>query len=167
MLEKHFYTWELEAFPIPDTYGLGFSKELDGVTYISVGSYSKENFREANVSISSYVGCIGAQHYYCNIKIYVNIEEYSTGYGVFKPGLDVPAEFKSLNLELKRPIEKFELERKIYDPAFYKENSLVHGFYTVEEIVTLFKEIAPKIFKGKWEIDCDFWDHDEKILINN
>lgn len=166
MLEKHFYEWEIEEFPIPDTYGEGFEKEYEGETYTSHGHYSKDGYREAEVSISSYIGSIGAQHYYCKIQIPVSIEESSTGYWVFRPGLEVPSKYKNLNLELKRPIEKFELERKIYDPQFYREDSLVHGFYSVEEIVTLIKEIAPKIFKGKWELNCDFWDYDEKIIID-
>lgn len=167
MLEKHFYEWELEEFPIPDTYGLGFKQELDGETYISAVHLNKDGFRSADMRISSYIGSIGAQHYYCRIRIGVDIQEVSTGYWVFRPGLEVPSKYKSLNLELKRPIESYELERKIYDPDFYQEDSLVHGFYSAKEAIDLFKEVAPKIFKGKWIIDCDCWDYDEKIIIDN
>lgn len=169
MLENHFYSWEIEEFPINVDYGEGFEQELDGEKYISVGDYTKDGYREANMSISSYNGIsIGAQHYYCAIKIGVDIQEVSTKNWVFRPGLTIPSKYKSLNLELKRPIEKWELAQEVYDPRYYKEDSLVHGFYTEKEIIILFKEIAPKIFKGKWKIRCDYWNEEnETIIIDN
>jgi|LakMenE18May11ns_1017448.scaffolds.fasta_scaffold9955146_5 hypothetical protein len=163
-IEDHFRDynnhWE---FPIPYDFGkdivLKNKYEKDVICY---PSYDKDGYRNVELYITSWLGSIGAIHYYGRIKSYSlsfcetpeQIGKVSVS-GAFTSGTE-PKYGDFLNLELVRPVDERDLEHdKHYDRDRWlrcKIGDKTNGFWTEEEIVKLGTKLFKKMFVGKWRL---------------
>lgn len=76
---------------IPQNIGEGFQFDLNGETYTTMGSYTKDKKRRAEIEICSFQGfCCDAVHYYAKLYIYVdNVCGDSVVSGYLK-GIEIP-----------------------------------------------------------------------------
>lgn len=166
-LEKHFYSWDIESFPIDMMHGVGIEVEYKNKKYISVGQF-EDGYRIATFDVTSWVDSGIGVHYYGRLHIDTSMEDLETGWYTFVGGMEIPTECKDINIEFKRPIKEFELKNGTYDPRFFNMNSYVTGFYNEEELIDLLKDTVNYLLKGKWKIKCSYWRvDDEEIIVDN
>lgn len=165
MLEKHFF--DFESLPYSFDYGVGIEIIHENRKYISEGSYNKDGYRCASFSVSSYPSC--GTHYYGRVSFYTHIRDIIDNTTVFIPGMKIPNQCNSVSFDVLRELSQEEIDKYPFrfDPRFHEKGDLVNAFYSEEDLINTFKSVVNHIFKGKWEIDCDYWTYSEKILIDN
>lgn len=171
MLKDHFY--DIEIFPLKEDRGINIPFIDEGKDYIIEGDYydsKNPGYRIATFSTHSYQGA-GGIHFYGSIKVYTSVKEIATGYEVWKSWKDfkIPEESKDIRIDILRPLTQKEIDDEPYrwEKQWYKEGMLVNAFYREDEIVQIVKDHINELFKGKWVLNCDLWNTQEKIIIDN
>lgn len=154
-------------YPIPDDYGKDVKvKNHEGVEYIIDYQLDKEGYREVTLDITSFLGSIGAVHYYGKFKSYIDFrkEGCKKGYSCLGYALKgVPKEYKDfLHVELCRPVDKRDILHSKNDRYYqYKEGDTTTGFWTEDELVKIAKKVFKEAFKGKWKLKIDAYTSKE------
>lgn len=164
MLDNHFYFNYVEMFPIHSKTGVGLHFEHKGKNYKSVAHFDENGYRFAELRIHSYIDA--GIHFYGTICIggCMLQEENSTTMN-FIPKVELPRECKAFNLDILRPIEKWELERYPVRFKGYLEGDLTNAFYTENAIIEIFKKYISKVLTGKWLVRCNGWNTEDEIII--
>jgi hypothetical protein len=151
------------TFVINQNYGEGFIFEVSGKKIETKGWYDKNDYRKADLRITSFIGALGAEHYYGSIKVHVS-NESEDGYSVggYLGGIKIPQEYETLSIDIVKEIEDFELANEKFKG--YQKGDKVRGFYTEKEVIKLGKKIFKEIFVGKWVLEVDgIFEKDEKV----
>lgn len=170
MLANHFY--DIEIFPLKDDRGINIPFTDEGEDYIILGNFDSKNpeYRCATFSTHSYQGA-GGIHFYGSIKVSTDIKQAGTNYYVYKSWKDfkMPEESKDIRIDILRPLTQKEIDDEPYrwEKQWYKEGMLVNAFYREDEIVQIVKDHINELFKGKWILNMDLWNTQEKIIIDN
>ena len=140
---------------IPQNIGEGFQFNLSGKTYTTMGSYTKDKKRLANIEISSFCGlCGGAIHYYATLYINVSNECGNSFIGGYLGGIEIPNEYKSIKGEFVRPLtQKEKDEQPDRWDYWYKVGDLVNAFESLEEIEGLIKNLKKKFSSKEWKVE--------------
>ena len=180
-INNHISKSDLEFWnlPINDDFGVGLElKNEKGEDAFSWVRIDKDEYRNVELKISSWIGAFGAEHFYGTLRSYdlnfTNNKESigkSSISGAFEIGLpNIYTEF--FKLELKRPYNKRDKEN---DEKYgrdrwlsYDIGDLTRGFWTEEEVVEVGKQVFKTFFKGRWKLTINSWsgDLDETIYLN-
>jgi hypothetical protein len=129
--------------------------------------------RRATLNITSFVGVsFNAIHYYGRIEIDGVEMEYNEKLGITTSANEdqYPLGAYKYRLELTRPLTKKELND---DPErwgdYYYEGDLTNCFETIENLISLAKEVFKLRFTGDWDfyVESPFGRFNGKLEINN
>lgn len=174
-IKNHIYDSDLARMPITDTVGLGHKFTVNGD---NVETKASCNPRYITLDITSFMGAIGAMHYYGRIKVYdisnvvVDSEDKSRiGYSMcgYLGGYKVPEEFCPFAISLNRPITDEELKgSKNENSRFYGyyEGDLINAFNTEEEVIRIGLQCIKEMFTGNWKVGISAYTEEYDAIIH-
>lgn len=157
----------LEGYiPIMDDFGdnLFFKHADDNQQLKSYVSRDRKGYREVVLEITSWLGSIGAVHYYAKLKdrsiSITNIEDKENkcsvgGYGT----KGVPEKYTDLKFEICRPVTQKDIQHDIdygrEDFMIQKKGDLTRGFWNEKDAIDTGIAVFKLLFKGKWKLRID------------
>jgi hypothetical protein len=158
---------ELEGYiPIMDDFGdnLFFNHADDNQKLKTYVRRDSKGYREVVLEITSWLGSIGAVHYYAKLTDYsihvTNIEDKENrtsvgGYGT----KGIPKKYTDLKFEIWRPVTQKDVQ---HDIDYGREDYMIHqigektrGFWTEKDAIDTGIALFRQMFKGKWKLRID------------
>ena len=143
--EKHL-TYKSDSFPLV----IDFDK-LDKIEPPAGYALNKAN-RNIEIRISTFAGyCVGAKHYYCDIKFEgptLKDEKDGFTYSFGKPSKDVGDIFGFHKIELYRRLTEKDLSDKNIDWDYYDVGDMTHRWNDAENAIACAKKVIKLRFRN-------------------
>lgn len=139
---------------IPQNIGEGFQFNLSGKTYTTMGSYTKDKKRQAEIEICSFQGfCCDAVHYYAKLYIYVDNVCGDSVVSGYLGGIEIPNEYQTIKAEFVKPLTQKEIDEYPNRWEYYQVGDLTNAFESLEEIENLIKKLKKKFSSKEWKVE--------------
>ena len=139
---------------IPQNIGEGFQFNLNGETYTTMGSYTKDKKRQAEIEICSFQGfCCDAVHYYAKLYIYVDNVGGDSVISGYLGGIEIPNEYQTIKGEFVRPLTQKEKDEYPDRWDYYQVGDLTNAFESLQDIESLIENLKKKFSSKEWKVE--------------